>query len=38
MKYVIGILKIIAMTVCAYFVGWTIGEKIGATIVDTFME
>ena len=38
MKYVIGSLKIIAMSVCVYFIGWTVGEKIGCTIVDTFME
>ena len=38
MKYVIGILKIIAMTVCAYFLGWTVGEKIAVIIEDIFME
>lgn len=38
MKYVTGILKMIAMSVCVYVVGWIVGEKIGAIILDTFME
>lgn len=38
MKYFIGTLKILAMGTCVYFVGWTIGEKIGDTIANTFME
>ncbi len=38
MKYVIGSLKMIAMSVCVYFIGWTVGEKIAVIIEDIFME
>lgn len=38
MKYAIGILKGFGMMACAAVLGWAVGDILGCTFIDPFME